>query len=131
MLARLLSVMTPQVIIEAVKANPEVFRKTVQKFDTFKLISNALTTEQQLYVSANLSRVNDFLADDLGRKCIKDFAVELKAFIEKPIEEPLSKEALMAQLRLEIEQEIREKLSKEIPIKESIKLPSKSIAVAA
>ena len=121
MLNNLLQVLSPELIIQAIKANPKVIMETLQKFDTFKLLGASLTTQQQITLSNNVSMVNDFLSSDEGKTAVGLWAEEFTSFVEhtKKKVEPTAPEvspdkiALEARIRAEVEQEIRAQVEKE------------------
>lgn len=118
MLTQLLSVMTPDLIIHAIKQNPKVVMETLQKFDTFKLLGRSLTEKQQIVISNNAALVNDFLASEEGRTAIGLWADEFSLFVEKVRKstgaEPVvveSPQQLEARIRAEVEAKIRAELA--------------------
>lgn len=118
MLTHLLSVMTPELIIHAIKQNPKVIMDTIQKFDTFKLVGSCLTLDQQLILSNNVGLVNDFLSSSEGRAAVGLWADEFTSFVDSikkklDIPEPIveTQEQLEARIREEVESKIRAELS--------------------
>jgi hypothetical protein len=119
MLNQLLSVMTPELIIHAIKANPTVIIQTLQKFDTFKLLGQSLNTEQQIVLSNNAPLINDFLKSEAGRTAAYLWAEEYCSFVSK-WKEAAKTQAITGELDSEVAQkeaEIRAKLKAEIEAK--------------
>ena len=124
MLNQLLSVMSPEMIIHAIKANPKVIIDTLQKFDTFKLLGSSLSTEQQVVLSNNASLVNDFLRSEQGRTAAYLWADEFTNFVNKwkstvtTQEDEEKKKEIEAKVRAEVEtrvrKEVEERVRKEI-----------------
>ncbi len=116
MLSQLLSVMTPDLIIHAIKQNPKIVIETLQKFDTFKLLGRSLTEEQQLALSNNVALINDFLASKEGVAALGLWAEEFMTFVAKvkahtsPVVQE-STEELEARIRKEIEEKVRAELA--------------------
>lgn len=123
MLNNLLQVLSPELIIQAIKSNPKVIMETLQKFDTFKLLGASLTTQQQITLSNNASMVNDFLSSSEGKTAVGLWAEEFTTFVEHAktklqpiaIETAMSSEriALEARIRAEVESDIRAQVEKE------------------
>lgn len=119
MLNQLLSVMTPELIIHAIKSNPKVIIQTLQKFDTFKLLGQSLSEEQQIVLSNNAILINDFLKSEAGRTAAYLWAEEYCTFVAK-WKEQASTAALTGEIESEVaskEAEIRAKLKAEIEAK--------------
>ncbi len=128
MLNQLLSVMTPELIIHAIKSNPTVIIQTLQKFDTFKLLGQSLSTEQQVVLSNNAVLINDFLKSEAGRTAAYLWAEEYCSFVAKwkdtskiqaitgEIEsETAKKEAeIRAKIKVEIESKVEARIRAEI-----------------
>jgi hypothetical protein len=111
MLAQLLSAMTPELIINAVKANPKIIIETLQKFETFKLLGAALNTDKQVLLSNNAGLINDFLKSNAGVAAIQLWMDEFSEFVNKvnKIKEaprPETKEELEARVRAEVRAEL-------------------------
>lgn len=113
MLNQLLSVMTPELIIHAIKQNPKVIIETLQKFDTFKLLGSSLTEQQQITISNNVGLVNDFLKSQEGKTAIGLWADEFTNFVEK-IRIATGAEPVKVETPEEIELRIRQKVEAEI-----------------
>lgn len=128
MFKQLLSILTPELIIQAVKDNPKVVIETLHKFDTFKLLGASLTTEQQVTISNNTNSVNQFLTTQASQTIINAWADEFTKFIDsakakvqeiedaKIKSEELKVEARpsdinMAELRAKIEAEVRAEIA--------------------
>lgn len=82
MLNQLLQIMTPELIIQAIKANPKVIIDTLQKFDTFKLLGQSLTMEQQVVLSNNTALMNGFLASQEGKTAVGIWAEEFTYYVK-------------------------------------------------
>jgi hypothetical protein len=124
MLNQLLSVMSPEMIIHAIKANPKVIIETLQKFDTFKLLGSSLSTEQQIVLSNNAPLLNDFLRSEAGRTAAYLWAEEFSSFVNKwkstatTQEDELKRKEIEAKVKAEVESKVRaeveERVRKEI-----------------
>ena len=79
----LLNQLTPDVIAGLVKNNPALVLNVLQKFDTFKYFGNALSVEQQIFLSNNLHCVNSFLISEDGKEYVCILIDAFKEFVEK------------------------------------------------
>lgn len=86
MLPALLKNLTPNILWEAIKTNPELFLHTLQNFESFKLFGAALTQERQIFISNNLHRVNDFLISEDGKVHIAFLIDAFEEFVNKKAE---------------------------------------------
>ena len=82
MLGQLLKILTPDLIIQAVKDNPKVVMETLQKFDTFKLLGQSLTPELQIVLSNNAGLVNHYLADEDGKAAARLWAEGFSEYVD-------------------------------------------------
>lgn len=124
MFTQILKILTPELIIQAVKDNPKVIVETLHKFDTFKLIGASLTETQQLCLSSNTALVNKYLGTETSRAGLRvwaeGFVEYIKALNEaKEIEIAKvakidEKEELRLKMRAELEAEIRNEIRNEI-----------------
>ena len=83
MLAELLKSVTPDMLVTAVKNNPGVVLGMLQKFETYVAFGNALTLDQQLCISTNLSKVTEFIKSDVGKSSLSVVAEEFVNFVKK------------------------------------------------
>lgn len=60
MLADLLNIITPDALFHAIKTNPAVVQMALQKFEACRSFGLALNQEQQVTISNNLNRINDY-----------------------------------------------------------------------
>lgn len=124
MFTQILKILTPELIIQAVKDNPKVIVETLHKFDTFKLIGASLTESQQLVLSGNTSMVNKYLATDTSKAAIRVWAEGFCDFIRgleaakvaeiAKVTEIDEKEELRLKMRAELEAEIRNEIRNEV-----------------
>ncbi len=116
MLNQLLKSMTPELIIHAIKSNPKVVIETIQKFDTFKLLGQALNTEQQIALSKNADNLNAYLSSVQGRESLSNWVDGFNSFVEKSKEVviPETTAELEARLRGEIEAMVRAELESKL-----------------
>lgn len=80
MLADLLKSLSPEVLITALKNNPDIAIKAIQKTNTFTLVGKALSLEQQVYISSNLSKFEPFLTSQRGKDAVSLLAEEFVSF---------------------------------------------------
>lgn len=81
MLADLLKVITPEMLVDAVRRNPVAVLSALQKFDTYVSFGQALTVDQQVCLSMNLTKVNDFLKSEQGKTSLSMLAEEFVNFV--------------------------------------------------
>ncbi len=118
--------MTPELIIHAIKSNPKVIIETLQKFDTFKLLGQSLSTEQQIVLSNNAILINDFLKSEAGRTAAYLWAEEYCTFVSK-WKEKANTATLINEVEEEVakkEAEIRNKIRAEIEAKVEARIRS-------
>ena len=118
MFSQILKILTPDIILQAVKENPQLILETLHKFDTFKLLGNSLNNDQQMALSSHTGLVNQFLNTEPSKVSIRTWADEFIKFI-KLLEEEAAKVAvpavldetsIRAALRAEIEKEVRDEI---------------------
>ncbi len=113
MLTQLLQVMSPDLIIQAIRANPKVVLDTLQKFDTFKLLGESLNQKQQITLSNNAGLLNDFLRSEQGKQAAFSWAEAFTNFVEEFTKPPVALDEVTIlrlredQIRREIEDKIR------------------------
>ncbi len=108
LLPHLVQIMTPELIIQVIKANPKLIVETLQKFDTFKLLGQSLSEEQQVILSNNLAKVNGFLLTPDGKSAIGLWMEEFTQFLNK------TKDTIKAETPAEMEARIRSELLTEL-----------------
>lgn len=115
MLNQLFKIITPEIIGQAIKDNPKVFIETLQRFDTFRLIGNALTQAQQLIVSNNTKLLNPFISSENGKEALKLFTEEFCTYVStiKAAEDKALKEKEEAIKKDEEEKRIAAELIKQ------------------
>jgi len=83
MLPALLKNVTPELLTGYVKSNPALVLATLQKFETFQLFGAALTYDQQVVLSNNLHRVNEFLISEEGKEYVCLLVDTFAGFVKK------------------------------------------------
>jgi len=83
MVADLLEVITPEVLVHAVRSNPVAVLSALQKFDTYVSFGQALTVDQQVCLSMNLNKVNDFIKSEQGKNSLSLLAEEFMTFVKE------------------------------------------------
>jgi len=82
MLADLLKVISPEMLVDAVRKNPVAVLSALQKFDTYVSFGQALTVDQQVCLSMNLTKVNDFIKSEQGKTSLSLLAEEFMNFVK-------------------------------------------------
>jgi hypothetical protein len=80
MLADLLNIITPDALFHAIKNNPTVVNMALQKFEACRSFGQALTQEQQIVISNNLHRVNEYFKSDDGKDLLGILADDFVKF---------------------------------------------------
>lgn len=83
MLADLLQNVTPEQLLHALRTNQTVVQMALHKIDAYKSFGDALTPEQQLYISSNLGKINEFFNTEAGKDSISILAEEFVKFCKK------------------------------------------------
>lgn len=112
MLSQLMNVITPDQLLIALQANPRVFIQAIQKFDTAKLMSDALSDSQRAVLTENATLINDFLQSEQGRTAIYLWADEFCTFVQTS--KTPERAQIEARIRTEIEQKVRSELEEKI-----------------
>lgn len=82
MLADLLKVITPDMLVSAIKSNPIVIQSALQKFEAYKSFGQALTVDQQICVSNNLDKLDLFFKSEQGKSSLGILAEEFQRFVK-------------------------------------------------
>lgn len=114
MLNQILQLLTPEMILEAVKSNPGVVINTLQKFDTFKLLGAAITPELQLALSNNLNMINPFLSSDAGRAASKAWVESFSGYLNANKPDFHAQSIENVEYRLELEDRLRKEITLEL-----------------
>ena len=80
MLADLLNVITPDALFYAIKTNPLVVQMALQKFEACRSFGQALSSDQQVVISNNLHRVNEYFKSDDGKELLSILADDFVKF---------------------------------------------------
>lgn len=83
MIADLLKMVTPEMLVHTLKTNQDTVMGILQKFDAYNSFGSALSTEQQLCISSNLSKANDFFLSKDGKEALSILAEEFVKFCGK------------------------------------------------
>lgn len=80
MLADLLKIVTPDMLVTAMKSNPKAIQMALQKFEAYSSLGAALTVQQQVCISSNLNKLDNFFKSDKGKTCLSLLAEEFVLF---------------------------------------------------
>lgn len=83
MLDDLLKTISPDVLAHALRANQTVVQATLYKFKAYRSFGEALSTSQQINLSKNLNKLNDYLKTDVGREAIAIFGETFEEYCNK------------------------------------------------
>ena len=81
MLTDLLRIITPEALATAIRGNPKVVQATLQKFEAYSSLGEAMTVSQQVCVSNNLDKLTTFFKTDTGKGAVHSLAEEFVKFI--------------------------------------------------
>ena len=82
MLADLLRSVTPEQLLHALRTNQTVVQMALHKIEAYRAFGQAITPEQQLYISSNLNELGSFFKSQEGRDAISILAQEFVDFIK-------------------------------------------------
>lgn len=71
---------TSEQLLQLLKSNQEIVQLVLHKIDAYKSFGDALNNEQQIYVSNNLNKVNEFFKSKVGKDSISILADEFVRF---------------------------------------------------
>ena len=80
MLADILKIISPEAMVEAIKANPNIVLQMLSKFEAYTAFGQAMSTEQQVALSTNLDKLSKFFKTDVGRSTIANMVNEFIKF---------------------------------------------------
>lgn len=80
MLEDIIKAITPDLVINTIQKNPLLVSQVLHKFDAFIALGQALNTQQQIYLSQNISKLSMFLKEPDVKEAIGILA---DAFIKK------------------------------------------------
>jgi len=83
MLAELLKALTPEMLVHAIKTNQVPIMMALQKFDAYNSFGAALSVEQQMCISSNLPKINDFFLSKDGKDALSILAEGFMTFCSK------------------------------------------------
>lgn len=82
MLDNLLKSISPEILANVIKNNPAIVVATLQHTGVFVTIGQALTNTQQLCISANINRLEDYFKTKEGRSSLSLMANEFAEFVK-------------------------------------------------
>jgi hypothetical protein len=82
MVNNLLKLITPDILVQYIKANPRLVIDTFNRFEAFNTFTNALSTEQQVSISNNLHRIHEFVKSETGKDMISITVDEFTKFVK-------------------------------------------------
>lgn len=83
MLDDLLKSVSPDVLAHAIRSNQTIVQATLFKFKAYRSFGEALSNSQQVNLSKNLDKLNDFFKTDVGREAIAIFGESFEEYCEK------------------------------------------------
>lgn len=82
MLDNLLKSVSPEVLASVIKSNPDIVIATLQRTGIFVTIGQALSNTQQMCISANINKLEDYFKTREGRSSLSLMANEFAEFVK-------------------------------------------------
>lgn len=82
MLDSLLKSVSPEVLATVIKNNPDIVIATLQRTGIFVTIGQALTNAQQMCISANINKLEDYFKTKEGKSSLSLMANEFAEFVK-------------------------------------------------
>ena len=82
MLDSLLKSVSPEVLATVIKNNPDIVIATLQRTGIFVTIGQALSNTQQMCISANINKLEDYFKTKEGKSSLSLMANEFAAFVK-------------------------------------------------
>jgi hypothetical protein len=82
MIESLLKSVSPEVLAAVVKSNPDIVIAMLQRTGLFTTIGQALNTNQQICISTNISRIEDYFKTREGKSSLSMMANEFAEFVK-------------------------------------------------
>lgn len=82
MLDSLLKSVSPEVLATVIKNNPDIVISTLQRTGIFVTIGQALSNTQQLCISANIGKLEDYFRTKEGKSSLSLMANEFAEFVK-------------------------------------------------
>ena len=82
MLDNLLKSVSPDVLATVIRNNPDIVISTLQRTGVFMTIGQALSNTQQLCVSNNYGKLNEYFKTKEGRSSLSMMANEFAEFLK-------------------------------------------------
>ena len=82
MLDNLLKSVSPDVLATVIRNNPDIVISTLQRTGVFMTIGQALSNTQQLCVSNNYSKLNEYFKTKEGKSSLSMMANEFAEFLK-------------------------------------------------
>ena len=82
MLTDLLRIITPEALAQAIRGNPKVVQAALQKFEAYSSLGQALTVNQQICISNNLDKLNNFFGTEAGKASVSVLAEEFVNYVK-------------------------------------------------
>jgi rhamnose utilization protein RhaD (predicted bifunctional aldolase and dehydrogenase) len=82
MIESLLKSVSPEVLAAVVKSNPDIVIAMLQRTGLFTTIGQALNTNQQICISTNINRIEDYFKTREGKSSLSMMANEFAEFVK-------------------------------------------------
>lgn len=116
MISQLLRFVSPELIEQSFKSNPEASIEILQRFESFKLLGAALTHDQQVAISSNIKYIKHYLVSSDGKDSARiwaegfvDFVGRSKTEAAQLLKSRQDEEDALAAAKLQVLESIRQK----------------------
>ena len=99
MLEQMIKNMSPDLIVQAIQSNPTVVPKIPHKFEAFVALGQALTPEQQVYISGNINKLAEFFRDKEVKEALGILADAFAKKTQEPVLAPTKVAAKTAPIK--------------------------------
>jgi hypothetical protein len=82
MIENFLKSISPEILASVVKSNPTLVLQTIQRTGIFITIGQALSNTQQLCVSSNIDKLEDYFKTKEGKSSLSLIANEFAEFVK-------------------------------------------------
>lgn len=116
MINYVMRLVSPELLDQSFKSDPGAFIEALQRFETFKLLGDSLTREQQVIISNNTKYIKHYLMSEDGKASIRIWAEGFVDFVNSAKKEAAAlvksrqdEEEALAAARTKVLEDIRQK----------------------
>ena len=83
MLADILKTTSPDLLAHIIRNNQAVIQATLYKFKAYRSFGAAMTEAQQMTISNNLNKLDEFFKSEDGKTAVSSFAEKFSEFVSQ------------------------------------------------